>query len=549
MTNNESTSYICEEDELFDYIHNEQEKEIDIMLSKKVYPIWDYRSAENQNSTLLHTSVYKKNLKITKKLIDYCKDNNSEKLTDFINSPNEQGVTALHYASFRGDIEIIKLLIENGADIKKKTKRNLNIFHYCAQGNKPSSLMYFYLLLKEKDSSENYELIKEKDEGGSTALHWAVYSVAEDLLLYLINLDIFKSNEEKRNFINQPDNQGYSPLHLCITSKSSRIATKLLQNGADPRVKDKNGQTPLQLAIKKKQTEIERILKHSQDCNICNVKAPARQVKKSSKNIILVFLFQIIATFILLGSTFPIVLYKYNNNNENNKEIISNIFLYSYILLLLGFFIIYILLLIIDPGLIKEKNLEELKSLLDKNQDLTKYCYKCYVKKTRDSKHCIVCNRCYDKFDHHCYWINKCVAKRNFCLFLILLFETSIYLSLICFINILGLINIGLINEDNNDFGGICDKFKLYEFLCIDKIKNVYTKEYFYYHLILNGFLCLIILSFLIPEYILLVLHIYVCCSNYREEKRRRVTSSLTAESILDGVDNSLLISNTSSKV
>lgn len=122
MTNNESTSYICEEDELFDYIHNEQEKEIDIMLSKKVYPIWDYRSVENQNSTLLHTSVYKKNLKITKKLIDYCKDNNSEKLTDFINSPNEQGVTALHYASFRGDMEIIKLLIENGADIKKKQK-------------------------------------------------------------------------------------------------------------------------------------------------------------------------------------------------------------------------------------------------------------------------------------------------------------------------------------------------------------------------------------------------------------------------------------------
>ena len=122
-------------------------------------------------------------------------------------------------------------------------------------------------------------------------------------------------------------------------------------------------------------------------------------------------------------------------------------------------------------------------------------------------------------------------------------------MSLICFINILGLINIRLINENKNNFGEICNKFKLYEFLCIDRIKNVYNKEYYYYHLILNGFLCLIILSFLIPECILLVLHIHVCCSNYRERKRRRTNPSLTAESILDVDDNSLLISNTSSKV
>jgi ankyrin repeat protein len=52
------------------------------------------------------------------------------------------------------------------------------------------------------------------------------------------------------------DNEGYSALHLSVSSKSSRIAIRLLQNGADPLVKDKKQETPLELARKKKQREI-----------------------------------------------------------------------------------------------------------------------------------------------------------------------------------------------------------------------------------------------------------------------------------------------------
>ena len=60
-----------------------------------------------------------------------CKKNiNDELLKDFINEKNDQGVTALHYASFRGNVKIIKLLIENGANLYAKTNRKLNIFHY-----------------------------------------------------------------------------------------------------------------------------------------------------------------------------------------------------------------------------------------------------------------------------------------------------------------------------------------------------------------------------------------------------------------------------------
>ena len=532
------SSLYSEEEQFFDYIHSGKLEIIKELLenSESAIPIWDYKSKDNQNSTVLHTSVFKKNLEITKLLIDYCKKHNEKNLQSFIDSGNDQGVTALHYASFRGDIAIINLLVENGADIYRKTEKGLNVIHYCAQGNKPSSLMYFYFKLKEKFNSDNqYSLITEKDFGGSTPLHWAVYSVAEDLLLYLINLDIFKTENERLNFINQLDDQGYSPLHLCITSKSSRIALKLLQNGADTSNVDKKGLTPLDLAIKKKQNDIERILRNNQSCNFCNIKAPVKQIKKNPKNIICVFFFQIIACFVFFSSTFVILFKQFSEKS-------FDIFFYGYIALLSLFFLLYFILLFIDPGMIGKNGLDEVKSLLKKNTDLTKYCYKCFIKKTKYSKHCIICDRCYDKFDHHCYWINKCVAKKNYSVFLIFLFEAFLYLSFIAITSIFGAFNFGIIDNNEKNLENYY-KFYIYKIL----------KDHFFfnntlYHLILNITLSLIILSFLIPECLLLIFNVYVCLFNYREERRRREATSFSTTTFADGNDNSLLISTRSSR-
>lgn len=533
------SSLYTEEEQFFDYIHSGNFDSIKELLenNESVLPIWDYKSKDNQNSTVLHTSVFKKNLQITKILIDHCKKHNQKNLHSFIDSENDQGVTALHYASFRGEIDIIKLLVDNGADIYKKTQKGLNVIHYCAQGNKPSSLMYFYFKLKDNFNSNNqYNLITEKDCGGSTPLHWAVYSVAEDLLLYLINLNIFQTENDRLDFINQLDDQGFSPLHLCITSKSSRIALKLLQNGADASLVDKKGLTPLDLAIKKKQVDIERILRNNQSCNFCNIKAPVKQIKKSPKNIICVIFFQIITFLIFFSSTFVILFKKYTEGKT------FDIFFYGYIILLSLFFLLYIILLIIDPGMIEKKGEDEVQNLLKKNIDLTKYCYKCFIKKTRYSKHCIICDRCYDRFDHHCYWINKCVAKKNYNYFLMFLFEVFLYLSFILVTSIFGVINF----NDENDFKHIENnlKFCIYNFLF--KKLSIFGNKIL--HLVLNIILSLIILSFLIPECLLLMFNVYVCCSNYRTEKARRDTSSFSTTTFGDGNDNSLLISTRSSK-
>ena len=545
-TDKSTSSINNDKEELFDYIYNLDDNNIKKILSYKDLPIWEYRSEENKNSSLLIVSTYKTSFKITQILINYCIDHNKEKLKEFINAPNDQGICPIHYASFRGDVEIIKLLIENGADITKTTNRKLNVIHYCAQGNKPNSLMFFYFKLKRENtnSTEQYKLITDIDEGGSTPLHWAVYSLAEDFLLYLIKLDIFKSEEERFNFLNQKDEQEYTPLHLCISSKSPRIAMKLLQNGADPSLLDKKGQSPLDAAKKKNLEELKQILENSQSTQCCNIKAPVRQIKKSYKNIICVFFFQILATMIMFCSILPIFLYKYDS-------ILGAILFYCYSSLLLIFFIIYILLLKINPGIKEANSLEYLENeILDKKKDLTKYCYKCFIKKTTTSKHCIICDRCYEDFDHHCYWINKCVAKNNYKLFIVFLIEISFYLSIMLAICILSIIKISFLrSNDQSESTSICDNYlaRFDKTFLIEKCEFIF-KNKFILHLILNILLILIVLSFLIPEFLLLILHIHVCYSNYREIKNRNETSSFSTYSIINEEDNNLLLSNTPSK-
>ena len=60
-------------------------------------------------------------------------------------------------------------------------------------------------------------------------------------------------------------------------------------------------------------------------------------------------------------------------------------------------------------------------------------------------------------------------------------------------------------------------------------------------HIIINIFMVLFDLCFLIPEAILLLLHINVACFNYKEKKRRdteRILSSQTIEtSLISGYD------------
>ena len=111
--------------------------------------IWEYKTPEKDNSTILHISILHNSNKIITRIVNYSKNYLSkEELKSFINKKNKSGATSLHLASFKGNIKIINLLISNGGDVYMLTEKLLNVIHYACQGNKPNCLFYYDLNYK-----------------------------------------------------------------------------------------------------------------------------------------------------------------------------------------------------------------------------------------------------------------------------------------------------------------------------------------------------------------------------------------------------------------
>ena len=157
-----------------------------------------------------------------------------------------------------------------------------------------------------------------------------------------------------------------------------------------------------------------------------------------------------------------------------------------------------------DPGEIPAKNISFVKHLIEENKDLTKYCYKCFIKKERDIIHCIICNKCFSNFDHHCYCINNCIANNNYSLFILFLFETVVLLAFILLMSILGLI--------------AAIKYRINNIYKVDFLNFIFNISK-WFHFGFNIFLIILVLFFLIPVAILMVLHMQRYFTEFKEKR------------------------------
>ena len=187
----------------------------------------------------------------------------------WINYKNKQGSTALHYASYKGNLDIIILLIDNGADPEAVNNRGLNMLHFAAQGNQVNSLVYF----KEKYSLDVHSM----DDLGSTVLHWACYISGEIAVEFILSWQVD---------IDHADKEGITALHLAVDSGNLAILKKLLIYGANKDIRDKKGRTPFQIAFDKKKNDIVKIFTENLKCQLCAFKQPLYKVEKSNFNVV-----------------------------------------------------------------------------------------------------------------------------------------------------------------------------------------------------------------------------------------------------------------------
>ncbi len=211
-----------------------------------------------------------------------------KEIKKLVNQKSEQGHTALHYASYRGNIEIINKLIDNGAEIEVTNNRGLNVLHMAAQGNQPNALVYFC-----KKYSMN---IQSVDDVGSTPLHWACYTGSEISVMFLLSWN---------PRINVQDREGLTPMHLAVMSERTKIVKKLLMKGADRKIRDNKHRTPYDLAIAKSKFQIIEMLKEQSSCQLCTFKAPMNKTAKNNFNIFFFLLLHLIIEFLVFFVVLP----------------------------------------------------------------------------------------------------------------------------------------------------------------------------------------------------------------------------------------------------
>ena len=163
-----------------------------------------------------------------------------------INFKSESGHDAIHFASEKYHINIVKLLIEFGIDIDPKN------IHYASAADQVEMIVLFL---------DHGIDINCTTQTGNNCLHYAVYNHRYAAAKFLISrgADIDAKGKTEQ-----------TPLHLAAYEGQIEIVKLLLENGANPNILDEDDESPLHLAIKSRHNNekvVKLLIDHGSDIN------------------------------------------------------------------------------------------------------------------------------------------------------------------------------------------------------------------------------------------------------------------------------------------
>ena len=217
----------------------------------------DIHLKTNDGKNCLHIAANKGHVNLCKKLI-------SEHKLDVKTTDND-GWAALNFAAFNDSYELVKLFVDNGADIHLKIKDEVNCLHIAA------SKGHFNLCKKLIEKQKfNVNMV---DIFGYNAIHYSVKSGSTELVKLFIGnrTNIFFAAKDGKNFLHLAalyghlnlcrmlvtdykfdvhitDNKGWAALHFAAQNGSCELIKYFIEKGADPLFKTKGGQNCLHIA-------------------------------------------------------------------------------------------------------------------------------------------------------------------------------------------------------------------------------------------------------------------------------------------------------------
>jgi ankyrin repeat protein len=166
-----------------------------------------------------------------------------EKDPELVNAKDEDGRTALHWACRGVHLDVVKFLVEKGADVNAEDNNKIVPLHSLATRNSAAAIAVLV---------DNGADVDFKDYGGNTALHYAAMSDAADAVVILTKAGADIENRE---------NYSRTPLILCARERGGPKTIKvLLEAGAEVNAQDKFGAAALNLAAWRGKKEVVDIL-------------------------------------------------------------------------------------------------------------------------------------------------------------------------------------------------------------------------------------------------------------------------------------------------
>ncbi|MSR88898.1 MAG: hypothetical protein EXS67_04505 [Candidatus Margulisbacteria bacterium] len=185
------------------------------------------------NWSVLHWSVYRQNLLITKSLLEHGAKASAKDCS---------GLTPLHWAAFKGSIPIVNLLIEHKAAVNVLSNEGVSPLHWAIFSGYQNMVSFLLHLGANVNVQDLY---------GRTLLHWAATNGRLQMVVLLL---------EHGAKVNVKDAFQRTPLHWAAHKGFYDIVKLLLEHHAHPNVRDKFGDRPLLLASMDRHSKLVSLL-------------------------------------------------------------------------------------------------------------------------------------------------------------------------------------------------------------------------------------------------------------------------------------------------
>lgn len=157
-----------------------------------------------------------------------------------INLSDKNGLSPLHWAVINNNGELLNLLLSHGADINVQEIDGWTPLHLALKSS-PKEIIAILLKYNAKTNIRN--------SYGQTAVHFVAIYVHNKEILNLLFSKI--KNLGAPPLFNIKDHECNTPLHLAAYSNNHWAIDLLIKAGANHKIKNKCGLTPLQIALAK----------------------------------------------------------------------------------------------------------------------------------------------------------------------------------------------------------------------------------------------------------------------------------------------------------